>query len=472
MRLKLVLLTFAAVFAAVFTVAIGSSASAQIVRVGPLGGTSIRLPFVSVDATPFGTRVRAPFTNVNTGIYGLRPGLGYGYPGPVGGVGVVRSGPLVGPGLYGGTSVYSYRSTTVVPYRGFTASPTYDLRPSPYERDLADHLAAQSDLMRRRAYESARPRYGSRAYATDPYDGDAYRADPYGRSRYGQPLASRNPLDRSSVDLRDAASMLFRSLSARPADAEVWMGYLGPDRIVDVVDGLDEENAVAELSGLMTHYEGVAGNPDLASIWSLAGFRETQQSLQQWLDVRRGVVEIPPTARLNPYAGVTAPPPTTSSPSTSPPSTFPPSTPRSSSRPQTPPAASSRPEPFDSPFPGGDDRDAASEFAPPEFGPPAMGGGMMRPPFDPAAPLPPGMRPYVPLPERGGAGGGNRTPDGEFNGELDDDGTPEVLPAPQNDADNTDRNNINRNKLNRGKINPDGGIPMNRPVRSLVRGSI
>ncbi len=60
-------------------VAMAPVAEAQMVRVGPFGGVSVRAPFVSVDTLPFGggTRVRAPFVSVNT--RGFAYGYGYGY---------------------------------------------------------------------------------------------------------------------------------------------------------------------------------------------------------------------------------------------------------------------------------------------------------------------------------------------------------------------------------------------------------
>jgi hypothetical protein len=60
-------------------VSMASVAEAQMVRIGPFGGVSVRAPFVSVDTLPFGggTRVRAPFTSINTRAYAY--GYGYGY---------------------------------------------------------------------------------------------------------------------------------------------------------------------------------------------------------------------------------------------------------------------------------------------------------------------------------------------------------------------------------------------------------
>ena len=72
---------FSRTLCCVVLVAMTSVADAQLVRIGPLGGVRVRVPFVSVDVLPYGqgTRVRAPFTSVNTGLYGYG-NLGHYYP--------------------------------------------------------------------------------------------------------------------------------------------------------------------------------------------------------------------------------------------------------------------------------------------------------------------------------------------------------------------------------------------------------
>lgn len=78
------------------------NADAQIVRIGPWGGVSVRAPFVRVEVSPYGdTYVRAPFTEVQTpgrrgrvvyGDYGYSaaPYDSYGVPRPRGPVRVVQ----------------------------------------------------------------------------------------------------------------------------------------------------------------------------------------------------------------------------------------------------------------------------------------------------------------------------------------------------------------------------------------------
>ena len=55
------------------SLALGNSASAQYVRVGPLGGVSLRGAQGAIDVLPLGlgTRVRGPQTSIDTGLYGL-----------------------------------------------------------------------------------------------------------------------------------------------------------------------------------------------------------------------------------------------------------------------------------------------------------------------------------------------------------------------------------------------------------------
>lgn len=67
--------TWLALTALALTCCSDSTADAQFLRIGPLGGVRLRLPMVSVDVGPGGaTSVRAPFTAVDT------PGYRYGSP--------------------------------------------------------------------------------------------------------------------------------------------------------------------------------------------------------------------------------------------------------------------------------------------------------------------------------------------------------------------------------------------------------
>lgn len=262
---------------------------AQLVRVTPFGGVSVRLPFVSVDTLPYGggARVRAPFTAVNTGLYGpdyYGPAYGhaYGY--------VPRS------VLYGGYAPYRGYSPYLgyAPYRGYDRYPDYLLdgriyqsrghvgvsvgptspylpgSRSSYERQL--RIEALADAQRDLIYRAARPNYDTGMI-------DALSRPP------------SDPVAEVSLRLRQSAARLSRSLSAMGDQAEGWLEYLKPELIVDVIDGLEEESAVEQLSILWTNYEGTAGNPDLTQIWSLEGFRQTHDGLLAWLDIQQGIVE-------------------------------------------------------------------------------------------------------------------------------------------------------------------------------------
>ena len=80
--------------------------------------------------------------------------------------------------------------------------------------------------------------------------------------------------------LRSAAARLAQSLSLRRGDADVWLDYLGPDLIVDVIDrGADPST----LRDLVANYDGVVSNGSLISIRSASGFSETRSLLRQYV---------------------------------------------------------------------------------------------------------------------------------------------------------------------------------------------
>lgn len=253
---------------------LGKSAEAQLVRVGPLGGVSIRAPFVSVDTLPFGggTRVRAPLTSVNTGLYGFG---GYGF----------RS-PAIYPRI--GYDVYRYRSyryappiiapvPVPVPVQPVVPVPVYPeygygypdrVYVDPFEAARIDRVESLADLHRDlMRYRSARP----------PLDApDAYSLD---------------SVSETSLRLRQAAARMERSLSMRRDDADVWLDYLQPEMIVDALDGLDAVDHLDRFDLVWRNYEGVAGNSDLADIWSAPGFRQTHQGLSQYLRLHGRMLE-------------------------------------------------------------------------------------------------------------------------------------------------------------------------------------
>ncbi len=212
----------AGVASGLLLVMLSSVADAQIVRVGPFGGVSVRAPFVSVDTSPWGgTRVRAPFTSVNTGVY---RGWGYGYYGHV-------------------YHHHHYAPRYVVPvpppvtvYRPVVPVTVYEPVPVPV------------------------------------YQPPAYRS-------YSVPTAIGSADPRLLAEqLRAAAVRLERSLSSRRDDSDVWLNYLQPRQIINAIDqGADPEG----LRGLLANYDGVVGNVQLVSIRSARGFSETRSLLRQ-----------------------------------------------------------------------------------------------------------------------------------------------------------------------------------------------
>lgn len=201
-------------------VATTPAANAQMVRVGPFGGVSVRVPFfgVGVDVLPFGqgTRVRAPFTSVNTGVY--------------------RAG---------------YRS---LPYAPYDVVPVY---PAP--------------IYSAPVYPGSVPSY---EYPL-PYDQVA--PGPYAHA-YDPPIVPSSVGIKES--LRASAERLARSLAQRRDDSDVWLNYLRPDQIIAVIDG---DGSPESLNDLLMNYEGVTGNSQLSEIWIVDGFRQTHQRLAQYL---------------------------------------------------------------------------------------------------------------------------------------------------------------------------------------------
>jgi hypothetical protein len=81
-----------------------------------------------------------------------------------------------------------------------------------------------------------------------------------------------------ALQLRSATQQLSQSLTARQ-DGDAWMHYLAPHR----VDALIQSGNSAELRELLTHYEGVLGNPQLRHITALNGFTATITLLRQYV---------------------------------------------------------------------------------------------------------------------------------------------------------------------------------------------
>ena len=157
-------------------------------------------------------------------------------------------------------------------------------------------------------------------YGYDPYRYGSFRMpdlldDPYfiERNRYRPPLVIRpavpaatypsyggqatyesgfaaqavavDPADLAS-QLRSASEELSRSLLAR-RDGDAWMAYLAPHRIIE----LTTSGNSAELRELLTHYDGVVGNPQMGSVAAASGFVATRNLLRQYVSQSTEVIQ-------------------------------------------------------------------------------------------------------------------------------------------------------------------------------------
>ena len=211
-----------------------NTAEAQVVVVRPAGGVRVRAPFVSVDVLPFhrGTRVRVPYATINAGFYRsyrpLPPVAGF-FPLPV-------------------------------PYRfAVAAVPAYPVIAVPaYPAVVYPEIPS---------YEYPRVIYPDVEVARQPLYGDVISSS---RPRLELPLPER---------LRTAAETLARTLSLRE-DGDVWLNYLGPQRIIENVD---YSRPASELRDLIINYDGVVSNGTLGSIQYARGFAASRDLLRQYL---------------------------------------------------------------------------------------------------------------------------------------------------------------------------------------------
>ncbi|MEM6692619.1 MAG: hypothetical protein AAF664_24530 [Planctomycetota bacterium] len=252
--------------------AMPSAAPAQI-RVGPFGGVGVNLPRVSVNVLPFGggTRVVTPLGSVNTGIYGIGGGF-YGG---------------VGANFYRYESYSSFGSTGFLPYGGYSEYRSYRYDAAP-------------------GYSYGYESYAEPIIPPALYDAPVQSADPiYGMNRGVVPdgRLDLNPLPPSVSSglsntpssipseqrLLDSAITLQRSIQRRRDDADVWMQYLAPDRIISTLRNGGDIGALAQL---LPNYDGLAANSDLAWIWSMPGFRRTHNELRAFV-ASRAATDIP-----------------------------------------------------------------------------------------------------------------------------------------------------------------------------------
>ncbi len=254
-----------------------TEAAAQFVRVGPLGGVSIRGPRGSIDVLPFGlgTRIQSPASSLSTGLFGLTapPRYPYGYSVPPAPSVVYR--PQV---RYELVPVYPVIAVPVIVEPVYVQPVFVD--PSPAPITYFDSTTASAPAMDQRGYDPA----VENSVVVNSYFGatDMVLESPITTSSYesmepfSEPASIQDKLRAAAVRLRD-------SLSMRHLDADIWLNYLSPDRIIVA---LDSDQPADDLSDLLRNYDGMAGNSDLSHIWSLDGFWQTHQALRDWVEMK------------------------------------------------------------------------------------------------------------------------------------------------------------------------------------------
>ncbi len=217
-------------------VAMASVADAQMVRVGPFGGVSIRAPFVSIDTLPFGGG-RASEHHSRRSTRELSP-----------------------------TVTVTVIDPTDTIITNLTAASSITPQPS-----LPPCRSILCLFTRRRSIPMSSIRLPITSIRKPVITKSLDR-------RVRRTLRPRLP-----ERLRASALQLKRSLSLRRDDSEVWINYLAPDRIVQTIDS---GTAPGSLSDLLLNYEGVIGNPSLSSICAASGFNETHGLLRAFVGTK------------------------------------------------------------------------------------------------------------------------------------------------------------------------------------------
>ena len=236
--------------------AASDQADAQYYRFGPRGGVSIQSPFFSLNVPP------APYY------------YGPGYYGPH-----IPISPVLPIPSYR-YDEYRYPSHSL----GFGYSHGYLYPPgigSPYF-DLVPHALPPVDP------------YVYRGNVIRPNEGpDAYSV--------ARPSMDMNRL---ADELRVAAERLRQSLASRPGDGDVWLEYLNPEAVIDSLDVTNQADPERQkvLAELASHYEGVAGNPELRHVSIASGFDRTRQLLRIWVErfSEGDAAETPSGSQLDP----------------------------------------------------------------------------------------------------------------------------------------------------------------------------
>ncbi len=263
---------------------LSNSARAQYVRVGPLGGVSLRGAQGAIDVLPLGlgTRIRGPQTSIDTGVYGLLAWPSTHNNGYASSYGRYASG-------YGRVGAYPVIATPVLPIVPVFVAPVIHV-PVVHVPVYAPPVFIEPIFIE--------PIFVEPAF-TEPYFAEPVFSETYEVGRVeALPASPEVWIDHSgiamtsfeqvidvpyaeSVDdrLRSAVVRLRNSLALRRDDSDVWLKYLGPDAILEA---LDNGTMAKTISELLQNYEGVAGNGDLTHIWSVDGFWQTHQALRDW----------------------------------------------------------------------------------------------------------------------------------------------------------------------------------------------
>ncbi len=238
-----------------------STADAQVVVAGPAGGVRVRAPFVSIDVQSFrrGPRLDVPYAAINTGFYRTYR--------PVPPISVFFSLPVSYP--------YAVTARPTYPIIAVPAYPAVVYRQIPSYYEYPRVICPEFDVARQSAYGGVIP-------SSQP--------------RLELPLPER---------LRTAAETLARALSLRE-DGDVWLNYLGLQRIIENVD---YGRPASELQDLIINYDGLVSNGTLGAIQYARGFAASRDLLRQYLGTQASSVapigeQVPASSRLAPTDSV------------------------------------------------------------------------------------------------------------------------------------------------------------------------
>ena len=204
------------------------------------------------DSTDWGAEITG-ITSLTTGAYGAY-GEGHGIDGHG------------DDGPHFGIPVYRVPAFSVPPYPmpSYSVPPPTGMSSRRYFRE--DRFPRTSQYGHYSRVPLASPRFLS---PWDAQDSEAY-----------QDSDQQNvPIDQNQ--LLQSAQWLHQALSSRPDDAEVWLDYLKPALILEIVSS---DGDPASMVKLLKNYDGLSGNAQLSDIWTEPGFRRTHQGLRSWVD--------------------------------------------------------------------------------------------------------------------------------------------------------------------------------------------